>query len=479
MTGKFSQNITGNIRMYKRYNIRTRVMTVISIMLFSTFFLIGIIFNIAARQYIQTNAIDQLDRSFNAMQETIGRAETIMLGFPGEIFDERAVFALRRNEFRIESNMFVLDRSYNLIGNQIISDISSDILEVIKNEHINLDDMKNRMIITEDGTYYISSHRLPATPIVESAYWIIYADITGLSNFMHTINRFLILTYCIMFIVASFLAFFFSNSINQPIQKLCMLALNIGRGDFTPKDYKFKDREFEELNMELNKSARQLGIYDNEQRAFFQNVSHELRTPLMSIQCYAEGISCGLMEPKNASDTILQETARLNEMVKDLLYISKIDNITSSYTAANVDLTEIIQECIQRQQAVADKKQVQFLLAFNEPVINLYCVGELISRAVENLITNAIRYAASEIVISCSKTAEYIEICIKDDGNGIKPEIMPHIFERFFKGEDGNHGIGLSIVKSIIEQHSGTIKAENTSGGGAAFTITIPYENRR
>ena len=462
----------------KRLKIRTRVMGVISFMLFTTFFLIGIIFNIAARQYIQSNAIAQLNRSFNAIHEAMEIAETILLEFPRGLPGDRSVsFALRRNEFRIESNMFVLDRTYNLIGNQIISDSSMEIHDAIRNEHINLDGMRNRMMNTAGGTYYISSYHLPIIHTDESAYWIIYADITGLLNFAYTINRFLILLFCALYIVAVFLAFFFSNTITQPIQKLCMLAMNIGRGDFSPKDYKFRDKEFEDLNMALNKSARQLGVYDNEQKAFFQNVSHELRTPLMSIQCYAEGISCGLMEPKNASETILSESARLNEMVKDLLYISKIDNITSAYTVTNTDLKKLIQECAGRQQAVAEKRNLRFSLILNEVPVIANCAAELITRAIENLISNAIQYAKSEITISCNKTSETIEICVKDDGDGIGAEIMPHIFERFYKGDDGNHGIGLSIVKSIIEQHGGTVNAENATDGGAVFTISIPNKS--
>ena len=447
-------------------------------MLFSTFSLISVTFNFAARRYIQNNAIVQLDRAFNAIQESMEIAETILSEFPSELLDERAVaLALRRNEFRIESNMFVLDETHNLLGNQFISEISSEIFDAIKKENINLNEMRNRMMHIADGAYYVSSFHLPMIHPNENAYLVIYADITGLLNFARTINRFLTLLVCTMFIVAIFIAFFFSNTITQPIQKLCALATNIGKGDFTPKDYKFKDKEFEDLNMAINKSARQLGIYDNEQKSFFQNVSHELRTPLMSIQCYAEGISFGLMEPEKASNTILQETAKLNEMVKDLLYISKIDNITSAFTVTNIDLVELIRECGRRQQAVADKNNVHFNFAFNESAVKYDCVGELLSRAIENLISNAIRYAKSEITISCCKTSQKIEICVKDDGNGIDAEVMPHIFERFYKGKDGNQGIGLSIVKSIIEQHNGIIIAENTVEGGAAFTIILPIRS--
>jgi len=282
---------------------------------------------------------------------------------------------------------------------------------------------------------------------------------------------------CIMFITTVIVTFFLSKTITRPIEKLSLFASKIGRGDFAPNDFSFKDEEFESLNVALNNTARQLVLYDSEQKAFFQNVSHELRTPLMSIQCQAEGISCGIMEPGKASETILLETQRLSDLVSDLLYISKIDNITTVYETARTDLLELIRSRVNRQQVVAEKKGVYFKLDFPAEPVNYVCVGELITRAVDNLISNAIRYASSRITLSCVKDPYQITIRVTDDGRGIEAESMPRIFERFYKGKGGNHGIGLSIVKSVVEQHQGSVSAKNASTGGAEFTMTLPLAN--
>jgi len=195
---------------------------------------------------------------------------------------------------------------------------------------------------------------------------------------------------------------------------------------------------------------------------------------LMSIKIYAEGIVYGLMESKKAGETILEETDRLSELVTDLLYIAKIDNTTTVYTTKETDLTAIIKESTARQQAVADKRQIGFVLNFAESNIFLECVPELISRAVDNLISNAIRYANSEITVSCHKNGNNIVIKVADDGGGIDAETLPHVFERFYKGKGGNTGIGLAIVKSIADQHNGCVTAENGNSSGAVFTITLP-----
>ncbi|MCL2376531.1 MAG: HAMP domain-containing histidine kinase [Defluviitaleaceae bacterium] len=278
----------------------------------------------------------------------------------------------------------------------------------------------------------------------------------------------------IMFVVAVVVTYFLAKSFTRPIEKLRKFALGIGPGNFAPNDFEFNEKELCDLNAALNASAKQLGVYDSEQKTFFQNASHELRTPLMSIKCYAEGISFGLMDPKQASETILQETDKLSELVADLLYISKIDNIATAYNATDVDLASIIRDCAGRQQAMADKGQIKFTFNFDDDAMPHKCVHELISRAVDNLISNALRYAASEITLSCHKKAGHVEISVSDDGNGIDPEILPHVFERFYKGNGGNTGIGLSIVKSIAEQHGGHVTAINANKGGAVFTVALP-----
>jgi len=280
----------------------------------------------------------------------------------------------------------------------------------------------------------------------------------------------------ITFFVTAAVTYYLSKTITRPIEKLSAFATKIGQGDFTQNDFGFKDDEFDNLNMALNDTARQLSIYDSNQKTFFQNASHELRTPLMSIQCHAEGIAVGIMDSKKASETILDETYRLSDLITDLLYISKIDNITAAYAVVEVDLLEILRSCVERQQPIAEKNKVRILPDFNEHSIDYECVGELISRAVDNLLSNAIRYASSEVLLSCRREQHEITICVMDNGNGIKPETLPFIFERFYKGANGNHGIGLSIVKSIVEQHHGSIKAKNTENGGAEFTITLPLK---
>jgi signal transduction histidine kinase len=400
---------------------------------------------------------------------------------PDDFFGALLNIPPRRNAFRIISNAFIVGAGYNLIDNQTVGSEALEMIQAIKDAKIPINALRNFLVRTGSGSYYVSAYRMqtPDRLTGEYLYFVIYADVTGLLFFAMTINAFLFILVGIMFVLTIFATFFLSNTITRPIKKLGMFAARIGHGDFSPSNFTFQDEEFENLKIALDNSAKQLSVYDSEQKAFFQNASHELRTPLMSIQCQAEGISIGIMEPIKASQTILQEIERLSKLVSDLLYISKIDNITTVYTTSKIDLLEIIRSCAQRQQTVADKKSIRFAFDFSESAIEYECVEELISRAIDNLISNAIRYAASVITLSCHKNADLITINISDDGSGIAPDNIPHVFERFYKGNDGNHGIGLAIVKSIVEQHQGSVTVKNTENGGAVFTVALPAQGTR
>lgn len=115
---------------------------------------------------------------------------------------------------------------------------------------------------------------------------------------------------------------------------------------------------------------------------------------------------------------------------------------------------------------------MHYIFEFNNQPINFYCDEKYISRAFSNLISNAIRYGRSKITLSCRQASGQFVVLVSDDGSGIAKEYLPHVFDRFYKGKDGKHGIGLSIVKTVIEQHSGHIEIKSTARG-TSFVITF------
>ena len=208
------------------------------------------------------------------------------------------------------------------------------------------------------------------------------------------------------------------------------------------------------------------------QQTFFQNASHELKTPLMAIQGYAEGIQAGVMDAGGAAEVILEESDRMTELVEELLDISKIDMGRQRLTLSETDIRELLYDGIRAVEPIA-ACGIAIVPDFPEEPIIVKCDDVQLRRAVTNILSNGLRYARSELRLTCRTDKRHVTIRIQDDGDGIAEEDLPHIFDRFYMGKSGKSGIGLALTKEIGHLHKGTIRAYN-GDTGAVFEISIP-----
>ena len=209
------------------------------------------------------------------------------------------------------------------------------------------------------------------------------------------------------------------------------------------------------------------------QQTFFQNASHELKTPLMAIQGYAEGIQAGVMDAGGAAEVILEESDRMTELVEELLDISKIDMGRQLLAFSEMDIRELLYDSIRAVEPTVVSGGIAIVPEFPEEPIMVKCDDTQMRRAVTNILTNGLRYARSELRLTCRADRRQVTIRIQDDGDGIAEEDLPHIFDRFYMGRSGKSGIGLALTKEIIHLHRGTIRAYNGETG-AVFEITLP-----
>ena len=209
------------------------------------------------------------------------------------------------------------------------------------------------------------------------------------------------------------------------------------------------------------------------QQTFFQNASHELKTPLMAIQGYAEGIQAGVMDTASAAEVILAESDRMTELVDELLDISKIDMGRQPLTLSEMDVRELLYDSIRAVEPAAAAGGIAIVPDFPEEPVMVSCDDTRLRRAVTNILSNGVRYARSELRLTCRTEKRHATIRIQDNGDGIAEADLPHIFDRFYMGKSGKSGIGLALTKEIIHLHKGTIRAYN-GDGGAVFEITIP-----
>ena len=209
------------------------------------------------------------------------------------------------------------------------------------------------------------------------------------------------------------------------------------------------------------------------QQTFFQNASHELKTPLMAIQGYAEGIQAGIMDTGSAAEVILAESDRMTELVEELLDISKIDMGRQQLAFSEMDIRELLYDSIRAVEPAAAASGIAIVPDFPEEPVMVSCDDTRLRRAVTNILSNGVRYARSELRLTCRADKRHVTIRIQDDGDGIAEEDLPHIFDRFYMGRSGKSGIGLALTKEIVHLHRGTIRAYN-GDSGAVFEISIP-----
>jgi signal transduction histidine kinase len=441
------------------------------------FLIVFAVFNLLVKEYVESSVQEQL-QGVDKMNYTLQKPRPIEPSNP--IPRQKPIPDLRDlpRDPVARTEVMILSASYtliypdaNIIYNQAYDEMVS-LAQRLQSLQADLTDSSIMHIQASEREYYYVSSKLSGGGAVDD-FLIYFIDMTAISAFAARINTVLLVVMGMAGLMAFVIAVVVSGKIARPVRELTRFAVRIGKGDFTKNGTRYHDLELAELAESMNKAAAQLDAYDTEQKTFFQNVSHELRTPLQTIKSNAEGVLHGILEPKSSSKVIIGETDELTEMVEDLLCISRIDSFQNSSDVEEYDLRELLSSCAERQRSLANERGLEYVFYFDEAPVLFHCDAKHLTRAFSNLISNAIRYARRKITFSCQLMEDRITISIIDDGEGIASQDLPHVFDRFYKGPRGKHGIGLSIVKSIASSYKGRVEVQS-SEAGSSFSMIFP-----
>ncbi len=278
------------------------------------------------------------------------------------------------------------------------------------------------------------------------------------------------------------LSFFISFFLLKPIDELQSAIKKVTDGDYTitVKEKKLFD-EIENINHSFNIMVSELKANQSMQDEFVSNVSHEFKTPLAAIEGYAT-----LLQDKTLTDEerdeytreIISTTKSMSELVGNMLLLSKISNQVIDCKKDEVSIDEQIRKVVVLLEPKWTEKNIEFDVDLDE--ITVVSNENLLANVWRNLVENAIKFSPNGGKISLSLKLEDDKVIFKisDEGEGIKEEEKEHIFEKFYQSDtshrqEGN-GLGLSIVKKIIDIFGGNINVENIDEGGCRFTIVIP-----
>ena len=293
----------------------------------------------------------------------------------------------------------------------------------------------------------------------------------------------------IALIIAMVMGAIFARTIAAPVKKITNAAKALKEGDYSARTGMAGSDEIARLGNMFDLMADSVESNRKLERRLVTDVAHELRTPLMAIQSTVEAMIDGVFKPDaERLETLNSEVQRLSRLVDALLKLSRLESRTKPIEQKKVDLTEMLSSVVQTHQAYIHDAGLNLEFEY-DPHVYVFGDADLLRQATANLISNAVRYTpeGGTITIMARKGDLMGQIVVKDTGIGLTPEEAKLVFQRFWRADSGRAratgglGIGLSVVKEIVEQHNGWVRVEGRPNEGACFTIYIPLysENSR
>ncbi|MFD1038325.1 sensor histidine kinase [Virgibacillus byunsanensis] len=304
---------------------------------------------------------------------------------------------------------------------------------------------------------------------------ILLTPLNDLQAVQHNFFVRLLVVFLIGAAAAVILSYIFTNKLVTPLTRLKKQLKKIEKRQFDQIEPIKATGEIKEVEQSVFEMADELQQYMKTQQAFFQNASHELKTPLMTIQGYAEGIRDRVFDKEDEEkglEVMVTEVKRLKTIINEMILLAKLDSEQSVYHPKRIEVASLVNQVLDRTLPLKNEKHVLIHYS-SEPGVTLYADEEKLLQALLNVTVNAIRHAHSLVNISVKKSNEVTTIVVEDDGEGITKDLLPHIFHRFVKGNNGETGLGLAISRAIVEQSNGTISVETSDYGGAKFVLTF------
>lgn len=284
------------------------------------------------------------------------------------------------------------------------------------------------------------------------------------------------------------------RSIAVPLVKLKKATKNIKEGnlDFVLEvegndEFSQLCQDFEEMRKRLKESTEEKILMDKENKELISNISHDLKTPITAVKGYVEGIMDGVADTPEKMDryvrTIYNKTNEMDHLINELTFYSKIDTNRIPYTFSKLNVEDYFSDCAEELGLEMETRGIELVYAnYVEKGAQVIADGEQIRRVIHNIVSNAIKYMEKPrgiIQLRVKDVGDFIQVEIEDNGKGIAAKDLPYIFDRFYRTDvsrnssKGGSGIGLSIVKKIMEDHGGKVWATSRLGIGTIMYFVL------
>ncbi len=467
--------------MINRKSIFIKLFLTSLLILFVSFLLFAVIFNYLLHSVLFKNYQESL--YYQRDQLTTYINEVSNQGLDEDTFYSSLALSMDKDD----QTTFIFGPDGKL---KFLKDSHQEILQMVDREYVDKA-LKNEEVIKKvkvnDRHMFIT-----AIPMkIESEANPNHAMVVVFHGFDRDVNPIRLLNFGAIFItilVTGIIIFFASRKITAPLRELNENVLEFAKGDFSKEVTIDRKDEIGQLGASVNYMAKELAGMEQARREFVANVSHDLRSPLTSIKGFLVAMQDGTI-PEHRRDhylTIMKhETDRLIKLVNDLLDMTQMESNQIKLSLKAYNISEQLRRVIAKMEPELIKYQIEIDFLDSENELEVLADSDRMEQVLTNLIQNGIHFSpkGSKLEVILTEKENVALVTIKDNGKGISEKDLPYIWDRFFKVDKARSsklgtGIGLSIVKHILDQHGIAISVKSTFGRGTTFTFSVPLANK-
>lgn len=476
-----------------RHSIKLKLTIIMALLVTAVVALICILNTTLFEKYYVNSRLNELKESYSEMVDVLSVENTSI----NDIQD-----TINQINYAHNINVFVLDGTWNVAYSSQSG--YSDVVRWIQD--INFNPNVEKKILEDDDEYTIiqsydsvtnMSYIVISGILTDGSQIIMQVTIESMRESIDTYNKFVIVIGVIILLIGIIVVYVISYRFTKPVKELSMVAEKMSELNFDIK-YSGRDRgeigvlghsinvmsdkleknisELRAANIELMKDIEIKTRNDEMRREFLANVSHELKTPIALIQGYAEGLKEGINDDEESRDfycdVIMDEAAKMNNMVKKLLTLNQIEFGNDPVNIERFDMVELADSILKANGIVLSQKGIK--LNFTHPDTAMIWADQIqLEEVFTNYLTNAINHCENELIIDVEITSENnsVRVSVFNTGQNIPQEDIGRIWEKFYKvdkartREYGGNGIGLSIVKAILDNYNAKYGVENMENG--------------
>ena len=300
--------------------------------------------------------------------------------------------------------------------------------------------------------------------------------------FLDAVHRYLVQASIAAVILAVAVSFLFMRRLLRPLSDMGEVTRRVASGDFSARVNHASDDEVGKLAVSIDQMANSLEHIESLRKTMVVDMAHELRTPLTNVRGYLEGLKDGVIPPDKNTFTMLHgEILRLVRLVEDLNQLTKADTARTALSRSEIEIPRLVQQVTDLYTPELDARQITVETSYDEAARKVIGDRDKILQILRNLLQNALRYspAASTLRVTTEHGRHEVKVTVANAGEGISAEDLPFVFERFYRADksrsrdSGGAGIGLAIVKGLVEAHGGKVGVESAPGD-TRFWFTIP-----